>query len=396
MKRLSMTMAGAACLLTAGVDAGAVTPVKNGVATCRIVADPSGGAPLSPAATNWAKPLTFAYRSFWPEFEAMRQFRDAGIDDVCVFAANTDNSLGKPYCKYPPVWRWFGKYDFASLDKQYDDVLAVNPDARLICMVDLNTPIWLHRQLSLRGHSADCESFTMLSCACANPAWREATGEYLEAFIRHTESRYGERVKAYVLACGQTTEWMDYSRGVAGRAKVQAWQDWLKTHGRAETPVPALERIDRASFENLIRDPASERDVIDYAQFTGDTIVDTILGFVARTRSIIPRQRQVGMYFGYILELVNMRLVAAGHLEYERLYASPDIDFLISPGMYGDRVMGGGSGFMVSNGTRLPNGKGFLHEIDHRTHTYNVHLDEYVAIGWMVPWKDQAETDAGL
>ncbi|MDD5707932.1 MAG: hypothetical protein PHR35_18595, partial [Kiritimatiellae bacterium] len=144
------------------------------------------GAPLSPAATNWTKPLTFAYRSFWPEFEAMRQFRDAGIDDVCVFAANTDNSLGKPYCKYPPVWRWFGKYDFASLDKQYDDVLAVNPDARLICMVDLNTPIWLHRQLSLRGHSADCESFTMLSCACANPAWREATSEYLEAFIRHT------------------------------------------------------------------------------------------------------------------------------------------------------------------------------------------------------------------
>ncbi|MDD5708736.1 MAG: hypothetical protein PHR35_22710, partial [Kiritimatiellae bacterium] len=244
--------------------------------------------------------------------------------------------------------------------------------------------------------SADCESFTMLSCACANPAWREATGEYLEAFIRHTESRYGERVKAYMLACGQTTEWMDYSRGVAGRAKVQAWQDWLKTHGRAETPVPALERIDRASFENLIRDPASERDVIDYAQFTGDIIVDTMLGFVARTRSIIPRQRQVGMYFGYILELINMRLVAAGHLEYERLYASPDIDFFISPGMYGDRAMGGGSGFMVSNGTRLLNGKGFLHEIDHRTHTYNVHLDEYVAIGWMVPWKDQAETDAGL
>lgn len=51
---------------------------------------------------------------------------------------------------------------------------------------------------------------------------------------------------------------------------------------------------------------------------------------------------------------------------------------------------------MVPNGTRARHGKGFLHEIDHRTPTYNVHLDEYVSIGWMVPWKDQAETNAGL
>jgi len=340
--------------------------------------------------------LAFSYRSFWPEFSAMRQFKEVGVDTVCIFAANTDNSLGKPYSKYPPVWRWFGKYDFASLDKQYDDVLAVNSNATFICMIDLNSPVWLQRQLSLRGQSAECESFTMLSCACANPAWREATGEYLEAVVGHMEARYGDRVKAYLLAGGQTDEWMDYSRGVAGRAKTHAWKAWLQKHGRAEVPVPALERIDRAAFEGLIRDPASEQDVIDYAQFTGDTVVDAVLGFAAKTRALIPRHRQIGMFFGYILELTSSRLVWAGHLEYERLYASPDIDFLISPGTYGDRPMGGGSGFMVPNGTRRLYGKGFLHEIDHRTPTYNCALDEYVSIGWMVPWKDQAETDAGL
>jgi hypothetical protein len=351
---------------------------------------------LTSLAADPSAPLAFAYRSFWPEFEAMRQFKEAGVNTVCIFAANTDNSLGKPYSKYPPVWRWFGAYDFASLDKQYDDVLAVNSNAEFICMIDLNTPVWLQRQLSLQGHSAECESFTMLSCACANPAWRKATGEYLEAVVKHLEARYGDRVKAYLLACGQTDEWMDYSRGVAGRAKTQAWQAWLKAHGKAAVPVPALERIDRAAFENLIRDPAAERDVIDYAQFTGDVVADTVLGFAAKTRSLIPKQRQIGMFFGYILELTHARLVWAGHLEYERLYASPDIDFFISPGTYGDRPMGGGSGFMVPNGTRVLNGKGFLHEIDHRTPTYNCKLDEVVSIGWMVPWKDQAQTDAGL
>lgn len=347
-------------------------------------------------AAEGTKQPFFAYRSFWPEFGAMRQFKDAGVDTVCIFAANTDNSLGQPYSKYPPVWRWFGKYDFDSLNKQYDDVLAVNSNADFICMIDLNTPIWLQRQLALRGQSAECESFTMLSCACANPAWRKATGEYLEAVVKHMEARYGDRIRAYLLACGQTDEWMDYSRGVAGRTKTQAWKTWLQAHGKPEVPVPALERLDRASFDNLIRDPATEQDVVDYAQFTGDVIADTVLEFAAKTRALIPKQRQIGMFFGYLIELTHSRMVWAGHLEYERLYRSPDIDFFISPGTYGDRPMGGGSGFMVPNGTRRLNHKGFLHEIDHRTPTYNVQLDEFVSIGWMVPWKDQAETDAGL
>ncbi len=47
----------------------------------------------------------FAYRSFWPEFGAMKQFKEAGVNTVCIVAANTQNSLGQPYSKYPPVWR---------------------------------------------------------------------------------------------------------------------------------------------------------------------------------------------------------------------------------------------------------------------------------------------------
>lgn len=338
----------------------------------------------------------FAYRSFWPELEAMRQFKEAGVNTVCIFAANTDNSLGLPYSKYPPVWRWFDKYDFDSLDRQYDDVLKVNPDAEFIAMIDLNTPIWLQRQLAIGGQGGECESFTMLSCACANPSWRKRTSDYVKAVVEHLEARYGSRIKAYLLACGQTDEWMDYSAGMAGRHKSRAWKKWLASHGKADVLVPELERLDRASFENLLRDPATEQDVVDYAQFTGDLVVDTILEFVKQTRSLAAPERQIGMFFGYILELTTRRMVWAGHLEYERLYASPDIDFFISPGTYSDRPMGGGSGFMAPNGTRRLDGKGYLHEIDHRTPTYNCQLDEYVAIGWMVPWKDQAEVNAGL
>ncbi len=339
----------------------------------------------------------FGYRSFWPEFEAMKQFQQAGVNTVCIFAAHTNNSLGLPYSKYPPVWRWFDKYDLDSLNSQFDDVLAVNPDADFICMIDLNSPDWLHRQLThIHFGNEETESYSRLSDACSTPAWSKATHDYLETIIKHMEARYGDRVKAYNLACGSTDEWLDLSQGNAGRAKTQAWKMWLKNHNKQEVPIPEFQRIDQASFDNLLRDPLIENDIIDYAHFTGDIIVDGALDFARKTRELVPRQRQIGVFFGYIMELAKNRMVWAGHLEYERLFASPDIDFFISPGTYTDRPMGGGSGFMVPNGTLKINGKDFLHEIDHRTPTYNRKMDDFVTIDYIKSWENQAETNAGL
>ena len=48
----------------------------------------------------------FAYRSFWPETAAMRQFAEAGIDLYAVMPSNSYNTLGEPYCKFPPFCLW--------------------------------------------------------------------------------------------------------------------------------------------------------------------------------------------------------------------------------------------------------------------------------------------------
>ncbi|MCF6285970.1 MAG: hypothetical protein L3K26_12355 [Candidatus Hydrogenedentes bacterium] len=342
-----------------------------------------------------ARERLFAYRSFWPEFGAMKQFQEAGVDTYCIFAAHTNNSLGLPYSQYPPVWRWFDKYDFDSLNRQFDDVLNINPNAAFICMIDLNSPDWLHRQLLHRNYEK-VESYSMLSSACATPAWIKATLAYLEATIKHMEARYGDRIKAYQLACGATDEWLDMQQGSAGRAKTKAWKAWLKKHGKEDVPIPSFQRLDQASFDDLVRDPATEKDVVDYAHFTGDLIADAALVFAGRTRELIPKQRQIGMFFGYIMELARKRLVWAGHLEYERLFSSPSIDYFAGPGTYTDRKMGGGSGFMVPNGTITMNGKAFLQEIDHRTPTYNRKLDDFVTINYIEQWKNQPATNAGL
>ena len=55
-----------------------------------------------------------------------------------------------------------------------------------------------------------------------------------------------------------------YSRA-AGRTDA-GQRTWLKTHGKG--PMQVFLNESTGLFDNLIRDPASEQEVIDYAQFT--------------------------------------------------------------------------------------------------------------------------------
>ena len=81
-----------------------------------------------------------AFRSFWPMERYSRQFAEAGIKLVFVFPANTICSLNVPYSNYPQIWTGPNQYHWNSLDDHLDDVLKWNPRAKLMVMVDLNTP----------------------------------------------------------------------------------------------------------------------------------------------------------------------------------------------------------------------------------------------------------------
>ena len=59
----------------------------------------------------------FAYRSFCPEWDTIKRFKNYGINTICFFPANTANSLGEPYCKYFPIWLWFDQYDFEPFEQ---------------------------------------------------------------------------------------------------------------------------------------------------------------------------------------------------------------------------------------------------------------------------------------
>lgn len=322
----------------------------------------------------------FAYRSFWPQLEAKRQFAELGVKQFCVFSVHSANSMGEPYCLNDPTWKWYDVYDFAPFDREVDEILAIAPDARILCLVDLNSPLWLARQQSV-------DSFPQLTCAECDDGWRLETGKYLDAFMGHAEERYGDVIDCFVLMCGFTDEWMDNSCGCASEGKFRRYRQWCRDRG---LPVP--EGLPSSIYSNTSLDC---EEAVQYWRFHGEFNVDTILHFAAKTRNHLRPGQEIGVFYGHVLELGAISRQRS-HLDYERLQQSPLIDFVISPGDYEDRAMGGGSGFMSPNGTIHLNGKGCLYEIDHATHTGNLSPSPYASASFISKWKDIAEDVAGI
>lgn len=327
----------------------------------------------------------FGYRSFWPEPEAHREFDSIGVDTVCFFAANTSNSFGEPYCKYLPIWvadgsrNPDGKYDFSPADSQIKDLIRDCPNANFICIVDLNTPLWLNRLFR-------CDTMTELGRLCSDPEWRRVTAKYMRNFLSYMEERYGRKIIAYVLSGGNTSEWYDLSCLMESKSRFVAWNEELKLLGRFPADIPGRMVREHVSFDNLLRDPQVDGDALLYIKFCAKQVVDTIKFFLREARTVIRSEVELGVFYGYPLILSGERVIQ-GNNDCRELLKCPDIDFLISPHWGAD--LGPTESILLS-------GKGYMRECDQRTHTFNRNLSKHVSLQWPNTWKNEEETIAGI
>ena len=305
-------------------------------------------------------PLIRSYRSFVPQLEMGRIFHDElGVKQRCFSAGNVINGLGQIYGGYPPIWVREGIYEFEHLDEQMQEMLTTNPDGGLICQIDLNTPWWLTRKLRF-------DSFTNITLACASERWRTMELTYMKEFIKYAEEHYGDKIDGYMICAGSTYEWLDWLHGITSEDKNKAWVAWQKKHGVDYGPdAPGMTALRNAAFENHLYDPATEQDKVDYWKFGAEMEADVLLEFAHEARAMLPKGKQIGAFFGYIW--MGPR---AGHGDYERVFASPDLDFFASPAAYGNREIGKGTGSALIYQTAMLNGKRLVHEIDCRPHDF--------------------------
>lgn len=277
------------------------------------------------------------------------------------------SALGVPYSCFGESWIGEGEYDFSAFDLQMDMFIKHAPEGYFAPMFQLDTRPWY-----LEKYPESPNSFTHLSQIAHDERWRRSASAYLKAAIQHCEEKYGDRIYGYFLLGGTTTEWLSHRDYEASHPiKEAAYKKYLGQDSASLPTMDELTRVGRVFF--LERE---EENVYYARRFHAETISDTVLYFAREAQSLLQHKKLLGLYYGYLLELGGERLFNDGHLDYEKVYLSSDIDMISSPSSYEYRGLYDPSAFMVMQKTLDMHEKLYFLEFDHITHTAPTMINE--------------------
>ncbi|MBT7302224.1 MAG: hypothetical protein HN849_22035 [Victivallales bacterium] len=336
-----------------------------------------------------------AYTAYGPTPEVFRDFTAAGVDLFSICGTPTQGGYGLS----TTTWTAPDTYDYSQLDTRIQMILAENPDAFIFPRLYLHAPKWWTAE-----HPDDVVQFDpgdgvpkpfihsqgLPAPSWASEAWRTVTIEGLRRLIKHVEaSPYADRVIGYHLASGTTEEWMmwganegqwvDYSP-----VNLSRFRTWLRARYQTEQKLQAAwgtpgitfataripTRKEREAAAGSLRDAKTDRQVIDFYLYNSFLVADTINLFARATKEMAGRDKTVGVFYGYLLQLCGeQRQQNAGHLALGQVLRSPDIDFVCSPTSYAFRQLGGEgtSHFMSLHESIKLHGKVWFNENDIRT-----------------------------
>lgn len=337
-----------------------------------------------------------AYTAYGPSVEVFSDFAKAGVDLFSFSATPTESGYGLS----KTAWTAPGEYDFSELDQRVHMVLQANPNACFFPRLYLHAPKWWsdqHPNDLVLMDPGDGKPVPFIHAggkpapSWASEAWRKDTVEGLRKLIAHVEaSPYADRCIGYHLASGTTEEWMMWGGNEDqwvdfSPVNVARFRQWLRSkYGEVErlrqswgdgavafetAAIPTKAQRQRTELGSL-RDPAKEQAVVDYYLYNSDLVADTICYFAKAVKEVTKREKTVGVFYGYLLQLCGeQRQQNAGHLALEKVLASPDVDFLCSPTSYAFRQLGGEgtSHFMSLLGSVKLHGKLWFDENDLRT-----------------------------
>ncbi len=264
-----------------------------------------------------------AFKSFRPTDNNVGDFYKAGVRIFHVYCSSRLSALNIPYSAFGETWFGPQDYRFENLDRQIEFFKRNAPEAHVFINVHLDNREWWRKQ-----HNNAPDSFTHLSQVAGDEAWRQDTADYLQALIRHTEEKYDDYVIGYFLLGGSTTEWFskdDYE--AAHPIKTAAYRKWL---GDPDAGIPGTDVLEK-SEKQIFLDPEADRELITYRRFHNELVAGTVLFFAAKAQEVLRHKKIVGVFFGYILELLGARMWNAGHMDFDRVYRSPDIDLFATP-----------------------------------------------------------------
>jgi hypothetical protein len=309
-----------------------------------------------------------AYRSYRPTPELVRGFHGTGLKLANVTHTGMLCTLDVPYSLFGEVWTGPELFDWKAFDAQMEMFEANAPGAYYNIALQLDTRDW-----ALQAHPDWSNCYWNLVEMAGHEPWRTETAKSLQEFLRQVEARYGDRVFAYSLLCGSSTEWYTNSQG-RGRPEAAIREHPIKTAcfrqftGDPTATMPPLEELQRTSH-GVLRDPVADAAALRYWRFHHEVIGDAIVYFCRKAQEVLEHRKLLGLFYGYLTQLNSSRLLQEGHLGYERVWRCPDLDMIYAPAKYGaPRSFAGASGYLLTVDSLDLRDKLVFHEVDHTTH----------------------------
>ena len=303
------------------------------------------------------EPLSF--KSFRPTKRNISDFHKAGVKLFSILTSGITCALGVPYSLFGESWVGDHQYDFAPIDKQIDLFMENAPESYFALMIQLDTRPWW-----LEMHPEAANTFTSLSQTIGYDKWREDARDYLLAVIKHVEEKYGDHFYGYFMLCGFTTEWFSHFDEEAPHPIKEAV--YKKYSNDENITLPTLEELNVDKSQSFLPKETKEK-IMHFRKFHAELISDSLLYFASAAQSVLQHKKLLGVYFGYLFELTGPRLWNDGHLAYEKVFTSPDIDMISSPSAYGYRAEDSTSAYMVTYDTLDKHNKLYYLEFDHIT-----------------------------
>ncbi|MHB8952666.1 MAG: beta-galactosidase [Pirellulaceae bacterium] len=299
---------------------------------------------------------------------------------------------GARFVSFPVYLPWprpEEQVDWSIVDAQCQQVLAANPQALLLPRISCNAPQWwraAHPDDDMVWDHGPQFGYPVV----ASPDYRRDAAERLAALVTHLESKFGGSMAGYH-PCGQNTDewfyqetWGSVLNGYA-QGDLQAWRHWLQERygddvalraawhdpqtslSTAQIPTPAARR---AAPAGVLRDPVTERPVIDFTEFQQQAMADCVCVLARAVRQATQGRKLVVFFYGYLFEFgaVANGPGTAGHYALRRVLDCPDIDVLCSPISYFDRGPGQSAPAMTAAESVALAGKMWLYEDDARTY----------------------------
>jgi beta-galactosidase len=301
-------------------------------------------------------------------------------------------AVGVDFVTFPIEMPWPApgeSTDWQPAENVCAQILQANPHALLLPRFGAEPPEWWRK--AYPGDVMTWEDGSQQHHAVvASPLYRRDAAVRVAALVEHLESKFGDHMAGYH-PCGQNTgewfyqdTWESRLNGYAP-ADTNAWRVWLRvrygtdealqaawrdrtaTLGGATIPTPTQRR---ASPTGVLRDPETQKPLIDFAEFQQHAMADLVCELAYAARQASRGRKLVVFFYGYAFEFGTIRLGPAtcGHYALRRVLDSPDIDVLCSPISYFDRGIGGSAPAMTAAESVALAGKMWLCEDDTRTY----------------------------